>query len=178
MLRLCSLMVSGALLFGYGAAARAEAPRALFNKTVQLSWTGNPVETSADGQTIAPHAAVTWTIYVSSAGRLFARGARYAGRRGGYSDNAPGTTRNKLGEATGVRFVGNRLVGNVAYTMGAVNFVATFDPAFRDCTVNVMYGREGGKMMRRGVDGVMRQIHSVTVSGQSCSVRDGNAFAD
>lgn len=178
MLRLCSLMVSGALLFGYSAAACAQAPRALYNKTVQLNWTGNPVETSADGQTITPHVAVRWTIYVSSAGRLFARGGRYLGRRGGYSDNAPGETRNKLGEATGVRFVGNKLVGNVAYTMGAVNFVATFGPSFSDCTVHVMYGREGGKMMRRGIDGVMRQIHSVSVTGQSCSVREGNAFAD
>lgn len=178
MRRLCSLMVSGALLFGYSAAACAEAPRALYNKTVQLAWTANPVETSADGQTITPHVAVNWTIYVSTAGRLFVRGARYVGGRGGYSDNAPGATRTRLGEATGVRFVDNRLVGNLAYTMGALNFVVTFDPAFSGCTVHVTYGREAGKMARRGVDGVMRQIHSLTASGESCSVHEGNAFAE
>ena len=178
MLRLCSMISAGVLFLLSGAAACAQAPHPLYNKTVQLAWTANPVETSADGQTITPHVAVNWTIYVSTAGRLFVRGARYVGRRGGYSDNAPGATRNRLGEATGVRFAGNRLVGNLAYTMGALNFVVTFDPAFGSCSVHVMYGREGGKMMRRGVDGVMRQINSVTASGESCSVRDGNAFAD
>lgn len=178
MLRLCSLMAPAALLLLSCAAACAEAPHALYNKTIQIAWTANPVETSADGRTITPHVAVNWTIYVSTAGRLFVRGARYVGRRGGYSDNAPGATRNRIGEATGVRFAGDRLVGNLAYTMGALHFVVTFDPAFSGCTVHVMYGREGGKMARRGVDGVMRQIQSLTASGESCSIREGNAFAN
>ncbi len=178
MLRLCSLMALGALLLGYSVAACAEAPRPLFGKTIQISWTSSTVQRSADGQTINPQVAVNWTIYVSSAGRLFVRGARSVGRRGGQSDIAPGATKNSGGEPTGVRLIGNKLVGNVAYTVGAVNFVATFDPNFRSCTLQVMYGREGGRMMRRGVDGVMRQVQSVTVSGQSCSVREGNAFAE
>jgi hypothetical protein len=176
MLRLRSLMAAGALLVGDSVAACAEAPRPLFNNTIQISWTTSAVERSADGQVINPQIAVNWTIYVSTAGRLFARGARSVGRREGQSDIAPGATKNKAGEATGVRFVGNKLVGNIAYAMGAVNFVATFDRTFRGCTVQVMYGREGGKMMRRGLDGVMRQIQSLTASGQTCSVREGNAF--
>jgi hypothetical protein len=178
MRRVCSLIAPAALLLASSVAAYAQAPHPLFNKTVQVSWTANPVETIADGQTITPHVTVNWTIFVSSAGRLFVRGARYVGRRGGYSDNAPGATTNKLGEATGVRFVGKRMIGNVAYTFGALNFIVTFDRAFSGCSVHVMYGREGGKMARRGVDGVMRQIGSVTTSGESCSIREGNAFAN
>lgn len=93
------------------------------------------------------------------------------------TENAPGATQNAGGEATGVHFEGNRLVGNTAFARGARRFVATFDPSFSSCTVSVMFGREGGHLQRKGVDGVMYTIDSITASGESCSIREGNAFA-
>lgn len=159
-------------------AARAEAPQQLHNRTVQLTWTASVVERSADGQTIRPQIGVSWTVFVSSAGRLFARASRSTGKQSGQSDMAPGAATNRGGEPVAVRFVGSKLVGNIGYSLGAVNFVASFDPDFSGCTVAVTYGREGGHMKRRGVDGVTREIESITPSGESCSLRDGNAFAD
>lgn len=174
---LCLLLAAGIAFAVSGGTASAQAPRPLYDKSIQIAWTSSAVERSADGQTIRPQVNVGWTVYVSSMGRLFARGRRSVGRRGVHSDMEPGAKTNRGGERVGVRFAGNRLLGNVAYALGAVSFVASFDQSFSRCTVQVIYGRESGKMMRRGVDGVPREIISVTPSAETCSIREGNAFA-
>jgi hypothetical protein len=54
--------------------------------------------------------------------------------------------------------------------------VATFDASYSSCNVDLTYGREAGGMRRQGVNGVMYTIDSISVSGQSCSIREGNPF--
>lgn len=157
--------------------AFAEAPHQLYNKTVQINWSVSVAETGPDGQKKNPTVAINHTIYVSSAGRLFERASR-ASRKGlKQSENAPDQTRNAGGEARAVHFEGSRLVGNNAFTAGALHFVATFDPSFSSCTVAVIYGREAGNIKRKGIDGVMYTIDSLVASGETCSVREGNPFA-
>jgi len=92
------------------------------------------------------------------------------------SENAPGVSRNAGGEATALRFDGNRLVGVTAFAQGARRFTVTFDPNFASCSVSVTFGREAGRLQRRGLDGLMHTINSETASGESCSIRDGNPF--
>lgn len=157
--------------------AFADAPRQLYNKTIQISWSVSVAQTAPDGQKRNVSVAVYHTVYVSSAGRLFERASRATRKGMRQTENAPGATQNAGGEATGVHFEGNRLVGNTAFARGARRFVATFDPSFSSCTVSVMFGREGGHLQRKGVDGVMYTIDSITASGESCSIREGNAFA-
>ena len=152
--------------------AWCQAPQQLYNKTIQINWSVSVVQEG--GRTVP--VAVSHTVYVSSTGRLFQRSSR-ANRRGQkLSENAPGATRNSGGEATGVRFSGNRLVGQTAFAQGARQFVATFDPSFSSCTVAVTFGREGGGIKRIGIDGKMHAIEKMTASGESCSIRDGNPF--
>jgi hypothetical protein len=120
-------------------------------------------------------------VYVSSAGRLFTRGSRanqkLGVKKGG--DFAPdGAKVNAAGEARAMRFAGNTLVGNIAYAQGAGQVTVSFDPSFSSCSLNILYGREGGGIRRRGLDGQMYQIQSMTTTSQSCSVRAGNAFAE
>ncbi len=178
MLRLWSVsLFAGAAFIPLFAAARTEVPQQLHNKTVQLTWTASVVERSTDGQTLRPQLGVSWTVYVSSAGRLFVRASRSTGQQSGHSDMAPGATTTRAGERAAVRFEGSKLVGNIAYSLGAVNFVASFDASFSGCTVRVTYGREGDHIKRRGLDGVTREIESITTSSESCSLRDGNPFA-
>ena len=152
----------------------AQAPQQLYNKTIQINWSVSVIQDG--GQTVP--VAVSHTIYVSSTGRLFHRGSR--GNRKGQkqTDNAPGASRNAGGEATGVRFSGNRLVGQTAFAQGARQFVATFDPSFSSCTVAVTFGREAGGIKRVGIDGKMHTIEKMTASGESCSIREGNPFAN
>lgn len=157
--------------------ARAGAPQALFNKTIQITWTSTVSETSPDGQHLNRSFAISHVIYVSSAGRLFERGSRSRGQMRKQSDNAPGSTHNAGGEANNVHFEGNRLIGTLAFAQGARQFVATFDPSFSSCTVSITLGREGGGMKRKGLDGVLYTINSIAASGESCSIRDGNPFS-
>jgi len=57
--------------------------------------------------------------------------------------------------------------------------VASFDPGFASCTLAVTHGREnGGAIKRKGIDGVVREYLSLTVTGASCSIASGNAFAN
>ena len=156
--------------------ALADAPRQLYNKTVQINWTTNVTERGPDGQTKNVAIAVGHTVYVSSAGRLFERGSRATAKGRKQSDLAPGDTQNKGGEAVGLRFQGAQLVGNVAFARGARQFVVSFDPGFSSCTVAVRFGRESGGLKRVGVDGVLYTIDSMTDSGESCAVREGNPF--
>ena len=160
------------------ASAFADAPRQLDNKTIQISWSVSTVRVESDGQRKSIPVAASHTIYISAAGRLFHRGSRSAKAGRKQSDNAPGSTRNAGGEASAVRFSGNKLIGSTAFAQGARQFVATFDPGFSSCTVTVAFGREGGGMKRRGIDGKMATIESMTASGESCSIRDGNPFGD
>lgn len=157
--------------------AHAGAPRQLYNKTIQITWTSNVSETSPDGRHFNRSLAVTHIVYVSSAGRLFERGMRSRGQKRRQSDNAPGSTHNAGGEANNVHFEGSRLIGLLAFAQGARRFVATFDPSFTSCTVSVTLGREGGGMKRKGIDGVLYTLDSITPSGESCSIRDGNSFS-
>jgi hypothetical protein len=155
------------------------APAQLLNKTIQFGWSTEVVQRGPDGQVVRPRIDASRTVYVSSAGRLFMRTTRanqkLGLKKGG--DYAPGASTNKAGEATGLRFAGNNLVGNVAFPQGAAQVTVSFDASFSSCSLNIVYGREGGGMRRRGLDGKMYEIQSTSVSGQSCSVRAGNPFA-
>ncbi len=158
--------------------AHAAAPQQLYNKTIQINWTAQITEHGADGKTMTPQLSASRTIYVSSAGRLFVRASRTNVRSGQSQGNdlAPGATRTNAGEARGMRFEGNKLIAVVAFPQGAGQMVATFDASYASCNVDVVYGREAGGMRRQGVNGVMYTIDSISVSGQSCSIREGNPF--
>lgn len=160
----------------HASSAFADAPRQLYNKTIQINWSVAVVQVGGDGQRKSVSIAVSQTIYVSAAGRLFQRGSRSARVGTKQTENAPGSSRNAGGEANSVKFSGNRLVGVTAFAQGARQFVATFDPGFTSCTLAVTFGREGGGLKRTGIDGQMYTIESMTPSGESCSIREGNAF--
>src|ERR1700754_4259661 len=124
--------------------AFAQAPRQLYNKTVLLNWTTASSQSAPDGRKFNVTVTANRTIFVSSAGRLFERASRSVPKGRQQTENAPGATQNAGGEATNLRFEGNRLVGHTAFARGAVRFVATFDPSFSSCTLVVRFGREAG----------------------------------
>ena len=168
----------GAAIAMQGPPAFAGAPPQLYNKTIHMSWSVAVAQTSPDGQKRNVTIAANHTVYVSSAGRLFERASRANGKAMRESKNAPGATQNRGGEATNVHFEGNRLVGVTAFAQGARRFVASFDPGFSSCTVAVTFGRDSGGLQRKGIDGVMYTIESMTPSGESCSIREGNSVAE
>lgn len=175
-----SLVWAAFALGGLTAERALAAPPQLLNKTIQFSWSTEIVQRGPEGRIVRPRLDANRTVYVSSAGRLFMRASRENRRlrlkKGG--DLAPDVTATKAGEARGLRFVGAKLVSNVAFAQGAGQATVSFDPSFSSCSLSIIYGREGGGMRRRGLDGRMYDIQSITATGQSCSVREGNPFAE
>ena len=162
-----------------GGTAAAQVPHQLFNKTVTFSYTVQSMQRDPDGRTHGVQTGINYTFYLSSAGRIFERSSRSPGRgpsqTGQFAPDAPPTT--KSGEARNVHFEGNKLVSLREFASGASRTVVAFDQSFSSCTVTVQVGKENGVVKRKGTDGVVREFLSISVSGETCSVREGNPFA-
>jgi hypothetical protein len=166
-----------------GAAPAIATPQQLLNKTVTLSWTAQAVVRDPDGKERQTSNYIKYIIYISSLGRLFEHSSRSDARHTQGGDTDLNATQTKIGEARGLRFEGNSLIANRGYAgaggSGAMQAVATFDSSYSSCTLAVRHGREGGAAIKRkGLDGVVREILSITVTGPSCSIQNGNAFAN
>jgi hypothetical protein len=163
------------MLLSFGSPTLA-APAQLLNKSLTLSWITSVMQRAPDGREHGRQMSFNKTIYISGAGRLFERASRTSdGGMRGKRDVGPGDGQMD-GQARGLRFSGDRLVGNVAYASGAVQYVVSFSGG--GCSVAVALGKAGGNMRVKGLDGRMYEVLSSSVSGQSCSIRDGNAFAN
>lgn len=156
--------------------ASSSAPQAALNKTVTLSWAVSGSGKSADGAPMSFNNTVALTIYVSSAGRLFQR-KQLTSMRGKAAELSKGP--GESGAYPGsLRFEGSKLVGVQTWANGATRYSATFDPGFSSCSLSVIDGKgAGGKISRKGPDGRMYVIDSVSVGSPTCSVQSGNAFA-
>lgn len=160
-----------------GALAASSAPPAALNKTVSLSWAVSGNGKNADGAPISFTNTVALRIYVSSTGRTFlkkqvtsmrSKVSRETSKGPGESGAYPGS----------VRFEGSKMVGVQSWSSGATQYSATFDPSFASCSLTVIDGKgAGGKISRKGPDGRMYVIDSVSVGSPTCSVQNGNAFA-
>ncbi|MDP3074283.1 hypothetical protein [Bradyrhizobium sp.] len=169
---LCTAMIAA-----LGTSPALCAPQGLLDKTVTMSWSTSGSGTRADGTAVSFSNINTRVVYISTAGRTFLRmEVKSSGRRGAArsADKGPGEGSSK----GSVRLDGNRLVGTEAFASGARQYVATFDPGFSSCTLSVIDAKSGGaKISRRGPDGTMYVIDSVSTGSPTCSVRSGNAFS-
>ncbi len=159
------------------------APQQLLNKTLTLSWTAQTLQRDPSGKERGVASNIRYVVYVSSLGRLFERSSRSANGRTQGGDQELNASQTKMGEARGLRFEGNTLVVNRGYGgaggSGAMRAIATFDASYSNCTLVVSHGKEnGGTIKRQGMDGVVREYVSITVTGASCSVQSGNALAN
>lgn len=154
------------------------APPQARNKSVRLSWTQAGMQRADNGQEKPFSIAHTRTIYISSEGRLFTKATRNTKSNSKTGSLAPGESRGYGGSATGVTFEGSQLVGTQAHLSGAAQFRVTFDGNFTSCTLKLIYGRAGGQMRTRGLDGQIYTMLSQSASGESCAVEAGNAFAN
>lgn len=165
-------------------AAASSAPPQLLGKTITLSWHAVGVSTSDAGRTVHFDHVNTRTLYVSSAGRLFARGDIYSAKNPSYAASGslgPGEQKTDSEGRTKVdlHFEGRQLVGSRQFEQGAGRMIATFDSSFSNCSLSVIWGKLGGAAVRlKGLDGNMYEIQSVSAESPTCSIREGNAFAD
>jgi len=156
-----------------GATSAFGAPAGLLDKTITMSWSTSGSGTRADGTNVSFSNINTRVVYVSSAGRTFLRKEVRGKKAARGADVGPG-------EASGgsVSLQGNRLIGAETFASGARQYVATFDSGFSSCTLSVIDAKAGGaKIKRKGPDGAMYVLDSVSTGSPSCSIQSGNAFA-
>jgi hypothetical protein len=157
-----------------GATSAFGAPAGLLDKTITMSWSTSGSGTRADGTNVSFSNLNTRVVYVSSAGRTFLRKEVRGRKASRGADFGPG----EGGSKGSVRLEGNRLVGAEAFVSGARQYIATFDAGFSSCTLSVIDAKAGGaKIQRKGPDGAMYVIDSVSSGSPSCSIQGGNAFA-
>jgi len=154
-------------------ALASAAPAELLNKTITISYTTTIPGKSPDGQTISGVRNSVRTVYISSAGRIFARVFRRDRDASATKEAAPGENANTL------RFDGNKLVGVMQYVSGASQMVITWDTSGGSCDASILAGRDSGHAIQwKGVNGkTYTATGPVQTSNVSCSIAAGNAFA-
>ena len=113
------------------------------------------------------------TVYISGAGRIFARVFRRDRDASATKEAGPGESANTL------RFEGNRLVGIMQLVSGASQMVITWDSSGGSCNASIIAGRDSGRAIQwKGVNGkTYTATGPVQTSNISCSIAAGNAFA-
>ena len=163
------LIVAGVILPTLAFAAPAE----LLNKTITVNYTTTIPGKSPDGQTISGVRNAVRTIYISSAGRIFARVFRRDRDASATKEAGPGDAANTL------RFEGNKLVGVVQFVSGASQMIVTWDASGGSCNATIVAGRDSGRAIQwKGVNGkTYTATGPVQTSNISCSIAAGNSFA-
>jgi hypothetical protein len=154
---------------------RAESvPPQLRNKTVSLAWTMQRTVMTPRGERRSPQIAMTRTIYISTTGRFFIK----ASRNRHEAEIAPGG-KTPRGGAREMIFSGGKIVGMAQRGSAAGRLIVSFDSGYSSCRVSVSYGKPAnGRATFRGRRGFEIEVLDVTYSGETCSIRDGNVFAN
>ncbi len=168
--------------FALASAAANAAPKDLYGKSIVLSWGEERMQRHASSDTFrsAPRTG-TLSVYVSSVGNVFNRTgmANYQARRGrgreGSKDQVGGDGNSEIS------FEGHSMLALQPSEGGARLIMVTFDQAFTSCTAEVINGKAEGRssMTRNSLinPGSTVEIQSVHTNGVTCSMRDGNVFA-
>jgi hypothetical protein len=165
-------LIMFATLFGPSVASAA--PTALLNKSITVSYVTTIPGKKADGSPVSGSRVAVRTVYISGAGRIFARVFRRDGNATQTRDAGPDESGNNF------RFVGDKLVGVMQFSSGAAQMTISFDGAGQSCSATIVAGHDNGKPLRwKGVDGTMRESTGpATFSNISCSISSGNAFGN
>lgn len=170
------------LIVSQAQAAAAPAPQQLRNKSIVTRFVLQIHQRAPDGRFANPAINVGYTVYVSSAGRSFIRQSRsinnpyFSAAR--TTEAGPGQSQSGNAETREMQFSGGKLIGNAAFISGAARMQIGFDPNYTRCDVNIQFGKAGGAAIKwKGLDGVLYTVESVTPTGLTCTIQDGNAFA-
>jgi len=169
-------------LFATSAAA-AEAPAELRNKTITAFWIDDQQASFYPGEAHRDRLRSDLTIYVSSIGRVFTRhGRANAGNgRNTASSIAPDSAlrRDDITTPQGIQFEGGKRLSMVfPAERGARRALITFDAGYRSCSIEVIYGREGGSLKWQSFGGRMQDILSIRTVAKSCAIRSGNLLPE
>ncbi len=158
------------------------APSQLFGKSVVVTWSENRIQRFAGETEFRPvNARHEYSMYVSSAGRIFSRlrNATSAGTAAidQVAGSAGATRVPKFSGQSATVFMPSRGGGSSSIRRMTVDF----DSSFASCSAKVVRARQEGASLMVGISmttGRRVEVQSVTVSGATCSIRAGNVFGN
>ena len=170
------------LLFLFLAVAPAQAAPGsdLVGKSVLVSWTENRQQRTNGSEVRAVARSFQLQMYISGAGRPFTR-VTSSGRGTALGNEQVGSGGESLGGGTrSVRIGGNSIIVQADSGNYARKLSIDVTPGGGSCTAKMSVGKESGSAPRafRNSSGTTLEIHSLSVSGVSCSIRRGNVFGN
>jgi hypothetical protein len=160
----------------------AAPPAQLYGKTIHVSWNEDIVSRNVGEQSFSHSGGAHLRhliVYISSLGRPFVRRwhATGAGPRG-VSEHVGGSGKGENGGARTTDFQGRSLIWTAASGGGGATRVQIdFDSSFGSCTASVISGKEAGANTYFKQKGKV-EVQSTSSSGGSCSIEEGNGFAN
>jgi hypothetical protein len=177
---LAGLLVAAAVAVPVSARA---APSQLYGKAVTVSWSETRSQRAAGEPAFHPVSIpFTLTIYISTEGHIFRRifAVTPNGRTSGSKDRT-GASSSGASAAFSAQFQGNAMIASASNGGFGLLVRVTFDGGFASCTAQVIGAKQSGSKtvtLRSVASGSMIEVESVSAGPASCSVAQGNPFAN
>jgi hypothetical protein len=157
------------------------APQSLYGKTLRVTWNETRSQrVRGEGEYKSVSIPLSYTVYVSSKGQLFKRltSTTSSGRQSGSKDRVGASGTDSQGSGS-ISFQGNMLTSTANNGGLGRRIRVSFDGG-SSCSAEVLTGKAGtgAATVRSNATGKMLEIDSVSAGGASCSVQEGNAFAN
>ncbi len=167
-----------ALLFTTQALA-AGAPAQLRGKSIVLSWSETRQQKNegwTDFRTVGASRDVS--IYISTAGRVFSKQTNHTRAGSGSTEQVAGEGGNGPYATRVPSFSGQSMTIISETHGGAGRLIVDFDASFSTCSAKPSLAFEAGKTSRSfsPITHKWVEIKSVTMSGTSCSIQNGNVL--
>ena len=173
--RILPFLIFGAFICG--AKDAAAIPRHLYGKSVVVTWSEDRIQRDGGVGAFRPvTAAHNLSVYMSTAGRPFARMTNTTRAGSGSTERAPHSGGGRISTS----FSGQTLVVIIGGTGNARRATITFSGDYAACTAQLVRAKPVGSAMFTStsiITGQLVETKSVTVRNQSCSIREGNVFA-
>jgi hypothetical protein len=171
-----------ALIGSIGSTSAAlAAPQSMYGKTLRVTWNESRSQrVRGEGEFKAVSIPLSYSVYVSSKGQLFKRltSTNASGRQTGSKDRVGMSGSDSQG-AGSVSFQGNTLISATNNGGLGRRIRITFDGG-SSCSAEVLTGKAGtgAATVRSNATGKMLEFESASAGAASCSVQEGNAFAN
>jgi hypothetical protein len=157
------------------------APQSLYGKTLRVTWNESRSQrVQGEGEFKAVSIPLSYTVYVSSKGQVFKRftSTTSSGRQSGNKDRV-GTSGSDSQGSGSISFQGNNLISTANNGGLGRRIRISFDGG-SSCSAEVLTGKAGAgtSIVRSVATGKMMEFQSVSAGSASCSVQEGNAFAN
>jgi hypothetical protein len=173
--------LSGALTLLSANAYAGSAPKELYGKSIIVSWSEHRSQRNLGQPNFRDiNVPLSHTIYISATGRFFDRFAATSGG-GEAAHETIGANTTSIGDGPKqIQFRGRTMTLTASSKGGlARRSSLQFNEGFTACEAHIVFAKQAGSNIVAAINLSRQQmeIRSVTISGVTCSVRDGNVFA-